>query len=93
MMADPNRVDPFGGELDLSDFKPAGPMILHRSSTDSAEVGAAKSSAASAAHVIIRMVCPRLLSHCKALVIKAQSHKSARRSHEQGNGRNGRRTY
>ena len=25
MMADPNRVDPFGGDLDLSDFKPAAP--------------------------------------------------------------------
>ena len=24
-MADPNRVDPFGGDLDLSDFKPAAP--------------------------------------------------------------------
>lgn len=23
MMSDPNRVDPFGGDLDLSDFKPA----------------------------------------------------------------------
>lgn len=25
MMADPNRVDPFGGDLDLSDFKPEAP--------------------------------------------------------------------
>jgi hypothetical protein len=25
MMVDPNRVDPFGGDLDLSDFKPAAP--------------------------------------------------------------------
>jgi hypothetical protein len=25
MMSDPNRVDPFGGDLDLSDFKPAAP--------------------------------------------------------------------
>ena len=25
MMADPQRVDPFGGDLDLSDFKPAAP--------------------------------------------------------------------
>jgi len=24
-MTDPNRVDPFGGDLDLSDFKPAAP--------------------------------------------------------------------
>jgi hypothetical protein len=25
MMPDPNRVDPFGGDLDLSDFQPAAP--------------------------------------------------------------------
>jgi hypothetical protein len=25
MMSDPKRVDPFGGDLDLSDFKPAAP--------------------------------------------------------------------
>ncbi len=25
MMSDPNRVDPFGGDLDLSDFKTAAP--------------------------------------------------------------------
>ena len=40
----------------------AGPMILHRSSTDSAEAGAPKRSAASAAQVIVRIVCPRLPS-------------------------------
>jgi hypothetical protein len=25
MMSDPNRVDPFAGDLDLSEFKPAAP--------------------------------------------------------------------